>query len=116
MEKLARDDLSIVSAMNRFADLGDKDYKELEAMSDDELKILGWTRKKLRIAYAARLPRAAVPYALQAAHERTGMRIRKSDQRPENATINVAIIRIPEAAPRKRDDEVEIIEAKVVRG
>jgi hypothetical protein len=115
-EKIAQRDAGLVEAMNRFADLTDEEFKKLNdllvAGQKDELKARGWSVKALRVALAARLPRAQVPFAMLAAHERTGMRIRRLQPKAASAKVNVAIIQIHERAPRKTDAEVQVVEEK----
>ena len=114
-EKLALKDLSICDAINRFADLhGDEGQKLMalaDAGDDEALKKEGWTRKQLYIALQARKPRAEVPFAMLAAHERTGMRIRRLDRKPSTSRVNVAVIHVNERAPCKADADVVIVDS-----
>ncbi len=115
-EKIAHNDAALVEAMNRFADLTPDETQQLTELvkSGDRtaLKARGWTLKAIQTALLARLPKSTVPFALQAAHERTGMRIRRMQPKAAGARVNVAIIQISERAPRKTDAEVEIVEDK----
>ena len=118
LSEVAEEDLRIVEGMNRFKDLPTdfepKEYKRvltiLESGSDAEVRKLGFpTREDLRLALYARMPRADVPYAIQAAHERVGMRIRK-DPDKARTTVNLAMIQIPAPKPLTADDRVIIVQ------
>lgn len=115
-EKIAQRDADLVEAMNRFADITPEELREimdLIAAGDRKgLKAKGWTLKAAQTAILARQPRATVPFAMLAAHERTGMRIRRMQPKASSAKINVNVINISARAPRKRDDEVKIVEEK----
>lgn len=115
-EKIAHNDASLVEAMNRFADLTPDETQELtelvKAGDRDGLKKRGWTLKAIQTALLARQPRSTVPFALLAAHERTGMRIRRMQPKAASAKINVNVINIHERAPRKTDAEVQIVDEK----
>lgn len=102
-------DLEIVHAMDRFAD---EDLAPLTELSDKALKERGWTRRQLKVAMAANLPRAEVPYALQAAHERTLARVRRHSEDSSGAKINVsnATFNILAPAPRAKDIDVVVVE------
>jgi hypothetical protein len=105
-EKLQARDLGTVRAINRFADLPsrleDPEGEQIAAMlslSDDELKIIGWTRRELRLAYYGTRPKKDWPAAAQAAHERVGMRIRKQGAVKSASTFNLNVINIPAQKP-----------------
>ena len=116
-ERLQKKDLKVVEAMNRFADLPtrheDPDGKvvaALFAMTDEELVAAGWkSRRELRMAVYAKLPKSQWPASMQAAHERVGMRIRKQADKSANPTFNLNVINIP--APRAADPS-KIIEVQ----
>ena len=108
-EALQKKDLEIVRAMDRFAELpiGAEDPEaiaRLLAMTDLELADHGWTRRELRMAIYATLPRARWPAAMQAAHERVGMRIRRQDRQPSKMQFNLNMVNIP--APKPSTDIV----------
>lgn len=115
-EKLAHKDAALVEDMNRFADLPDEEFVELKDLMDggrlEELKKRGWSVRSLRVALAARQPKSTVPFAMIAAHERTGMRIRKLQAKAASTKVNVAVITIHERAPRKADADVVVVEEK----
>lgn len=106
-ERLQKKDLEVVRAMNRFADLpmafedpkGEK-LAELLAKTDEEIKAAGWgSRRELRMAMYGRLPRSHWPAAMQAAHERVGMRIRKQGAQAAKNTFNLNVVTIPARQP-----------------
>jgi len=107
-------DLEIVHAMDRFAD---EDLTELSELSDSALKAKGWTRRQLKVAMAANLPRAEVPYALQAAHERTLARVRRHSEDASGVKINVSggTFNILAPAPRAKATDVVVVEAEKKR-
>ena len=115
-EKLAHKDAALVEDMNRFADITDAEFGELFELMENgqiqELRERGWSVRSLRVAAAARKPKSEVPFAMIAAHERTGMRIRKLQAKAASTKVNVAVITIHERAPRKTDAEVHIVEEK----
>lgn len=105
-ERLQRRDLKVVEGMNRFVDLPTKledpegkELARLAALDDVALKAEGWTRRDLRLAMYARLPKSQWPAAMQAAHERVGMRIRKQSAQAKKTTFNVNVVNIPAAQP-----------------
>ncbi len=62
---------------------------------DIQLQARGWSRRDFQIALEARRPRSEASYAVQMAHERTGMRIRQAVEKG-GTTVNVAVV-IPSA-------------------
>jgi hypothetical protein len=105
-EKAQKRDLEIVQGMNRFAELPslleDPDMATIDGLlrlPDVELAQKGWTRRELRLALYGRLPKAKWPAAMQAAHERVGMRLRKQGVQPGKMTFNLNMVNIP--APRQ---------------
>lgn len=106
-ERLQKKDLEVVRAMNRFADLpvGAEDPRgekiaTLLTSSDEEIKAAGWnSRRELRMALYGRLPRSQWPAAMQAAHERVGMRIRKQGAQAKKTQFGLAIVHIPAQQP-----------------
>jgi hypothetical protein len=112
-ERLQKGDLAVVKAMNRFAELpltgeGAIGPEALLAMGDVELAERGWTRKDLRMAIYGTLPRSRWPAAMQAAHERVGMRLRKQDRTPAKMQFNLNMVNIPPPRP-VLDAEVVIL-------
>jgi len=114
-EKAQEKDLTIVAAMNRFSEVPTEAEAEerkklidlLVAGTPDELKAAGWrSRKELRMAIYGTMPKKEWPAAMQAAHERVGMRIRRQDKAPGRQVFNLNMISIPAPKPA--------IEAKVV--
>lgn len=118
-ERLQTKDLNVADAMNRFAELptaaedpDDMKVLMLLAMSEEELKARGWkSKKELRMAAYARLPKRLWPASMQAAHERVGMRLRKQASASSKTVFNLAMISIP--APRRDPDaRVVVVDVK----
>jgi hypothetical protein len=114
--KQAKKDAEVVDAIGRFADVSKEKFEELEAMPDWMLKEKGWTRRELIIAKKSRLPRSKVPFAIQAAHEATLARIRRTEDAQGAGRIGVAIINLPQRAERQDNSRVVVIEATEVKG
>ena len=120
-EKVQQRDLDIVDGMNRFADIPtpaeELPRANVEALlaygSDAQIKAAGWkNRQQLRAAFYGTLPRSKWPAAMQAAHERVGMRLRKQEKGANRQTFNLNVINIPAARAASPDEKVVIIEAK----
>lgn len=117
-EKVQLRDLDIVDGMNRYADIPtpaepEERQKVLELLnaSDAEIKRAGWkNRKELRAAIYGTLPRSKWPAAMQAAHERVGMRLRKQDRKASQNKFNVNIINIPAAQPPTAEEKVVVVD------
>lgn len=115
-ERLQKKDLEVVRAMNRFADLPSrfedpeaKAIGELLAKTDGEIKAAGWnSRRELRMALYGRLPRSQWPAAMQAAHERVGMRIRKQGAQVKKTQFGIALISIPAQQPVEQGKVITI--------
>lgn len=110
--ELEQNDLGIVESMNRFSEVDEAQIALLEALPDDLLRKQGWTRRQLRVAKYAQLPRSHVPYALQAAQERTLARTRRHVEDSGAARINVqnGTFNIFPPAARKSDAEVRMVD------
>lgn len=113
-ERLQSRDLNIVDAMNRFAELPthieDKDDAMVTLLlsgSEDDVRKAGWkSKKELRMAAYARLPKRLWPASMQAAHERVGMRLRKQATATSKTVFNLNMVTIP--AP-KRDPNARVV-------
>jgi hypothetical protein len=109
-------DLRITTAANRFAEVPSFLEKEkrdelVELLcngSDLELQRKGWTRKDLRMAIYGTMPKKDWPAAMQASHERVGMRIRKAKPLRQSLTFNLNQINIPAPRPLGPEDRVVI--------
>lgn len=110
--QLEAGDLGIVHSMNRAFDFDENELALYEALTDEELEQKGWTRRELRVAKAANRPRSDVPYALQAAQERTLARTRRHVEEAGGARINIqgGTFNILAPGPRKTDAEVRIVD------
>jgi hypothetical protein len=108
LEQVAMDDARVVQAANKCFSATRAELAAMEKMAPFELEIQlqarGWTREEFEIALEARKPRSEASYAVQMAHERTGMRIRQAVERG-GPTVNVAVV-IP-AAIHVTDEEVD---------
>lgn len=108
LEAVALDDARVVQAANKCFSATRAELAAMEKMEPFELNVQlearGWTREEFEIAIEARKPRSETSYAVQMAHERTGMRIRQAVERG-GPTVNVAVV-IP-AAIHVSDEEVE---------
>lgn len=113
LEKVALDDAQVVEAANKCFKATRAELAAMEKMEpfelDLQLKARGWTQEEFQIAVEARKPRSECSYAVQMAHERTGMRIRQAVDRGA-PSVNVAFI-IP-TAHVVADDELQ--EAPVI--
>lgn len=99
LEKVAIDDAKVSLAAAKAFRLTRAQLVKLEAMEpgfelDIQLKAYGLTFEELQIAIEARKPRAESSYAVQMAHERTGMRIRKAEE--VRQTIQIASLVLPQ--------------------
>ncbi len=108
LEEVAMDDARVVRAANRCFQAPRVELAAMEKMSpfelDLQLQARGWTREEFEIALEARKPRSEASYAVQMAHERTGMRIRQAVEKG-GTTVNVAVV-IP-AAIQVSDEELD---------
>jgi hypothetical protein len=120
-ERVLVRDLDIVDGMNRFAEIPTEiepiSRASLEALlsggSDAQIKAAGWkNRQQLRAAFYGALPRSKWPGAMQAAHERVGMRLRKQDKAANRQTFNLNVITIPAPRAPGPEDKVVIVEVK----
>lgn len=120
-EKVQLRDLDIVDGMNRFAEIPTPAEQlpraNLESLlaagSDAQIKAAGWrNRQQLRAAFYGTLPRSQWPAAMQAAHERVGMRLRKQEKNANRQTFNLNVINIPAPRPAGEHEKVVIIETK----
>jgi hypothetical protein len=119
-DKLQLRDLDIVDGMNRFAEIPTpaepeehKKMLELLASSDATIERAGWkNRRQLRAAFYGTLPRSKWPAAMQAAHERVGMRLRRQDKSANRQTFNLNVINIPAPQRPAATEKVVIVEVK----
>ena len=91
LERVAMDDARISAAASRAFSLSRKDLEAMQALTDAQLAERGWTRESFEVALEARRPRSEASYAIQMAHERTGMRIRQAVEKA-GTTVNVAVV------------------------
>lgn len=118
-ERLQARDLDIVDGMNRFAEIPTEaeavPRAALEALllagSDEQIKRAGWkNRQQLRAAFYGTLPRSRWPAAMQAAHERVGMRLRRQEKGASRQTFNLNVITIPAPRAPAAHEKVVVIE------
>lgn len=118
-EKLQDRDLDVVAAMNRFAELPtDQEEAERDKMREllvngtpEQLKAAGWKSKKhLRVAIYATMPKKDWPAAMQAAHERVMARVRKQSKSKGGNVFNLNMISIP--APRQQTADDIVVEVQ----
>lgn len=73
-QRLANADQTILEAGDRGVDFltadGAREAGRLMKLTDPELRDLGWTRRELKVAISATLPKAELPWLLLAAQER----------------------------------------------
>lgn len=98
LEKVAIDDAKVSLAAAKAFKLTRKQLADLEKLEpgfelDVQLKAHGLTFEQLQIAIEARKPRSESSYAVQMAHERTGMRIRKAEE--VRQTVQIAALVMP---------------------
>lgn len=107
LEEVAMDDARVVQAAAKCFQATRGELEAMEKMTpfelDVQLQARGWTPEEFQIALEARKPRSDASYAVQMAHERTGMRIRQAVERG-GTTVNVAVV-LP-AATQVSDEEV----------
>lgn len=118
---IAENDAKIVEGVNRFKDVPTAWEEEdrvaylaaLKAPDDGPAKALGFKNKRaLRLAIYGTMPKKDVPFAIQAAHERIGMRIRKDGNRGTGNTFNLNMVTIPAPRPPGPEDRVVIVQAE----
>lgn len=68
-----------------------------DGVTDEQLEAMGFTREGFEVALEARRPRSEASYAVQMAHERTGMRIRQAVEK--NTKVTIANIIMPQPQP-----------------
>jgi hypothetical protein len=95
LEEVAMDDARVVRAANKCFSATRAELAAMEKMEPFELEVQltarGWTPEEFQIALEARRPRSEASYAVQMAHERTGMRIRQAVEKG-GTTVNVAVV------------------------
>ena len=111
LESIAIDDARVCKNAARALDLPPSKLEEMRSWTDSQLAAAGWSRVAFETAWEARKPRSEAAYAIQLAHERTGMRIRQQVERGVGAP-QVAVIVMPNAAPVP--DEAARKKAKVI--
>lgn len=108
LEEVAIDDARIARSANKCFQATRAELAAMEKMTPFELDVQltarGWSREDFEIALEARKPRSEASYAVQMAHERTGMRIRQAVERG-GVQVNVALV-IP-AAHVVSDEEID---------
>lgn len=116
-QRIEARDMDIVAGMNRFADLPsmledrEQVYAALKHENDDAAKALGFKNKReLRMALYGTLPKKDWPAAMQAAHERMGMRLRKQEEKKGRTVFNLNMISIPAPIQQSENDKVITIE------
>jgi hypothetical protein len=89
LQGVAMDDAFVVQAAARGFTVSRATLEEWDkkGIDDAELRTRGWTREEFEIALEARRPNSESSVALRHAHERTGMRIRKSEERHAPAQV-----------------------------
>ena len=112
-------DEEIVMGMNRFADVPsvfepEQRQKYVELLNTAPLALIrdvGFsTREELRLALLGSLPKSEAPVAMQSAHERTGMRIRKDGSGKSGTTVNLNMVTIPAPRPTGPEDRIIIVQ------
>lgn len=111
----AKKDAGVIMAMDRWPEVTKEEFERLSLLDTASLRKEGWTKRELQIAKKARLPRAKVPYALQAAQERNLARIRRLEEAAGGAKLNLTI-NVPARAERRDIQDVVVIEATEVKG
>lgn len=95
LDEVAMDDARVVQAAAKCFKATRAELAAMEKMTPFELEVQlqarGWTPEDFEIALEARKPRSEASYAIQMAHERTGMRIRQAVERG-GPTLNVAVV------------------------
>lgn len=114
LEKVAMDDAEVVQAANKCFEATRAELEAMVKMTpfelDLQLQARGWSRRDFEIAVEARKPRSECSYAVQMAHERTGMRIRQAVERG-GTTVNVAmILPSPVVVPDEELDDAQVID------
>ena len=108
LDRVALDDANVVVAARKCFSATRGELAAMEKMEPFELEVQlqarGWTHEEFQIALEARKPRSEASYAIQMAHERTGMRIRQAVERG-GPSVNVAII-LP-AQNQVSDEEID---------
>lgn len=111
---IADQDTRIIRAANRFADFSVAELEGLLQMPADKFPMHGFrSKKEVRIALYANVPKKAVPYGLLAAHERTGYFIRKEE--PQRAAGMIGLVVLPAPLP-PAPDQAMIVRARDARG
>jgi hypothetical protein len=115
--RIEQRDIDIVAGMNRFAELPsileDRQavIEALTAATDEPAKQLGFkTKRELRMALYGTLPKKDWPAAMQAAHERVGMRLRRQDSKQGRTVFNLNMVTIPAPRELTEDDKIITIE------
>lgn len=95
----AEGDAELSEATKRAADLDSvEEGLDLLKKSPEELAAKGWTKKDLRVAVDAKVPKNQAPFYLHAAHERHTNRVRaRENTNPQGGKDAASVIVIPVA-------------------
>ena len=119
VEMIAENDARIVSGMNRFRDIpslfeGEERTRCMNILQTGTLadvRRMGFKDKReLRLALYGTLPKKEIPFAMMAAHERVGMRIRRDNKAPSGNTFQLNMVTIPAPRPPGPDERVVIVQ------
>ncbi len=105
LEGLAIEDATVSKDAMRALSVTPARLLELRELDDEQLAAAGWTRPQFETAWEARKPRSEAAYAVQLAHERTGMRIRQAAERAIGKTQVAALIILPTATAAPTESE-----------
>lgn len=113
LEGVAIDDARVCKDAARALDLAPGTLLEMRQWDDSQLLAAGWTRRAFEAAWEARKPRSEASYAVQLAHERTGMRIRQSVERGAGAPQVAVVITgapapLPDAEAKRRAPVIDV--------
>ena len=113
LESIAVDDARVCRDAARALDLPPSKLEEMRSWSDSQLAAAGWSRVAFETAWEARKPRSEASYAVQLAHERTGMRIRQQVERgvgaPQVAVVLMGGVQAaPTEAQRKKAKVIDV--------
>jgi hypothetical protein len=105
---VAEEDLAVAKISHRAHEIDDLEtVRKMLALDDEQLSVLGWTRKELRIALDAKLPKKLAPFYLHAAHERSLMRWRNGTGEAASVTALI-VLPMPSVPPEERENVIDV--------